>query len=142
MSQFAADVAADTLPHLAIIDPNFTGSGQNDEHPPTHPQLGQELVASMLGTLMSNPAVWRKRLFILFYDEHGGFYDHVPPPPACEPDNHVPPDWRFDRLGVRTPVIIVSPFAKRAYVSHTVTDITSITRFIQNRFDLPAMTAR
>ncbi len=142
MNQFVADVASDNLPDVAILDPNFTGSGQNDEHPPTNPQLGQELTARVVSALMSNPAVWRKTVFILFYDEHGGYFDHVPPPPACEPDNDVPPDWRFDRLGIRTPLVVVSPFARRGYVSHVVTDITSVTRFIQNRFDLPAMTYR
>ena len=54
----------------------------------------------------------------------------------------MPPDFRFNRLGIRTPLIVISPFSKAGYVSHTVTDITSVLRFIQNRFDLPAMTAR
>jgi phospholipase C len=142
LSQLEADIAADALPDLAIVDPNFTGSGQNDEHPPSNPQLGQELVKRVLDALTSNQAVWQKTVFILSYDEHGGFYDHVDPPEACEPDSDVPPDWRFDRLGIRVPLIVVSPFVKAGYVSHHVTDLTSITRFVQNRFDLPAMTAR
>lgn len=91
---------------------------------------------------MQAPAVWQKTVFFLMYDEHGGLYDHVPPPPACEPDDYVPPDFRFDRLGIRTPLVVVSPFAKAGYVSHLVTDHTSVTRFIENRFNLPAMTRR
>lgn len=142
MAQFEQDVDNDTLPNVAIIDPSFTGSGQNDEHPPANIQLGQQFTARVLGKLMSRPNVWKKTVFILFYDEHGGFYDSVPPPEACEPDNLVPPDWKFDRLGPRTPLIVASPFAKKGFVSHVVTDITSVTRFIQNRFDLPAMTRR
>jgi phospholipase C len=142
VEQFETDVDNDALPNLAIIDPSFTGAGQNDEHPPANVQLGQQFAARILNKLMSNPTVWSKTVFILFYDEHGGFYDHVPPPPACEPDNHVPPDYKFDRLGIRTPLIVASPFVKKGYVSHFVTDITSVTRFIQNRFDLPAMTRR
>jgi phospholipase C len=142
IDQFEADVASDSLPNVAIIDPSFTGAGQNDEHPPANVQLGQQFAARILNTLMQNQAVWQKTVFILFYDEHGGFYDHVPPPEACEPDNLVPPDHKFDRLGIRTPLIIASPYVKKGYVSHFVTDITSITRFIQNRFDLPAMTRR
>ena len=142
MSQFDADVANDALPDLSILDPNFTGSGQNDEHPPTDIQKGQELTARVLSTLLSHPAVWQKTVFILTYDEHGGYYDHVAPPEACEPDGEVPPDWRYDHLGVRVPLVVVSPFAKAGYVSHRVTDATSVTRFIENRFDLPAMTHR
>ncbi len=142
MSAFNSDVDNDTLPNLAIIDPNFSGAGQNDEHPPANVQHGQEFVASVLNKLMSNPTVWQKTVFFLIYDEHGGFYDHVPPPAACKPDDDSPPDFEFDRLGIRTPMIVASPWTRPGYVSHLVTDITSVTRFIENRFDLPAMTYR
>ena len=142
MSNFFTDVANDALPDLSILDPSFNGTGQDDEHPPTNMQLGQQLSAKIIAALMSNPAVWQSTVFIQTYDEHGGFYDHVAPPPACVPDGYVPPDYAFDRLGVRVPMWVVSPFAKKGYVSHLVTDHTSITRFIENRFDLPAMTAR
>ncbi|MCC6903302.1 MAG: hypothetical protein IT377_30295, partial [Polyangiaceae bacterium] len=141
-SNFEKDVDADTLPALSIVDPSFTGSGQNDEHPPANIQKGQEFTARVLNKLMSKPSVWQKTVFIWFYDEHGGYYDHVPPPEACEPDGVLPPTHKYDRLGVRTPLAVAAPWAKKGYVSHTVTDITSVTRFIQNRFDLPAMTAR
>ncbi|MEZ4224933.1 MAG: alkaline phosphatase family protein [Polyangiaceae bacterium] len=142
MSQFETDVDNDALPAVSILDPAFGGAEQNDEHPPANIQKGQQLVERVLGKLMSKPEVWKKTVFFLFYDEHGGYYDSVPPPPACEPDNWVPQDWKFDRLGFRTPLIVASPFVKPGYVSHLVTDLTSITRFIQNRFDLPAMTVR
>jgi phospholipase C len=91
---------------------------------------------------MSNPTVWKKTVLFITYDEHGGLYDHVPPPPACEPDGEVTPDYKFDRFGIRVPTMVISPFAKASYVSHLVADHTSITRFIENRFDLPAMTRR
>jgi phospholipase C len=142
MSEFEADANGNKLPDLAIIDPNFSGAAQNDDHPPANVQRGQILVARVLNFLMERPKVWENSVFIVLYDEHGGFYDHVPPPSACEPDSFVPEDHKFDRLGVRTPLIVASPFAKRGYVSHIVTDITSVTRFIQNRFDLPALTMR
>jgi phospholipase C len=142
MDELATDVQNDTLPDLAIVDPAFTGQLQNDEHPPTNPQLGQALVKSVYDTITSNPAVWAKTVFIVSYDEHGGYYDHAPPPQACEPDSYLPPTHNFGRLGIRVPLLIASPFAKAGYVSHFVADLTSITRFIENRFDLPAMTAR
>jgi phospholipase C len=142
MAKFDEDVDNNTLPNLAILDPSFTGSNQNDEHPPANIQKGQKFVERVLSKLMSKPEVWKKTVFFLMYDEHGGFYDHVPPPPACEPDNEVPPDFKFDRLGIRTPLVVASPFTRAGYVSHYVTDHTSVTRFIQNRFDLPALTRR
>ncbi len=142
MSNFFTDVANDTLPDLAILDPNFSGSGQDDEHPPTNMQLGQQLSASVLSALMANPTVWMQTVFIQTYDEHGGYYDHVPPPKACVPDGFTVTDYAYDRYGVRVPLMVASPFAKKGYVSHLVTDHTSITRFIENRFDLPAMTVR
>ena len=67
MDQFTADVANDSLPNVAIIDPSFTGSGQNDEHPPANPQLGQEFVESVVTTVMSNPTVWQKTVIVIFY---------------------------------------------------------------------------
>lgn len=142
LDQFDKDVDADKLPALSIIDPSFTGGSQNDEHPPANMQLGQALTARVLNKLMSKPSVWQKTVFIWFYDEHGGFYDHVPPPEACEPDSILPPTHKFNRLGIRTPLVVAAPWVKPGYVSHVDTDLTSVTRFIQNRFDLPAMTAR
>ncbi len=139
---FEADVAKNALPDLSIVDPNFTGSGQNDEHPPSNIQKGQALVARVIKTLASNIDVWRNTVLIVTYDEHGGYYDHVSPPAACPPDDKKPPTGAFDRLGIRIPLLVVSPFAKAHYMSHLVTDLTSVTRFVQNRFDLPAMTAR
>src|SRR5262249_13854692 len=82
------------------------------------------------------------------YDEHGGFNAPVPPPQACVPDD-IPPmlqpgdtDAQFDRYGFRVPFILVSPYARPGFVSHAVYDHTSILRFIETRFDLPALTNR
>jgi len=84
----------------------------------------------------------------LSYDEQGGFYDHVPPQPACAPDDFAPilaagdVQAGFDQTGLRVPLIVVSPYAKRGYVSHVVTDHSSLLRFVEARFDLPALTHR
>jgi len=98
----------------------------------------------VVNAVTSSPA-WPKTVMVLTYDEHGGFYDHVPPPSACEPDTSLPqgePGQKFDRLGFRTPLLVISPFVKRGYVSHQTVDHTSITRLVEARFGLPAMTAR
>jgi phospholipase C len=141
-SDFQADVLADALPAFAFIEPNFRGDGANDDHPPTNMQLGQAFVEQVVSILKSNTKVWNKSVLFITYDEHGGFYDHVPPPAACVPDEYRAADYAFDRLGIRVPLWVVSPFARRGYMSHFITDLTSITRFVQNRFDLGAMTAR
>ena len=86
----------------------------------------------------------------LLYDEHGGLYDHVAPPPACPPDSIAPILSADGGLrtaastssGVRLPFVVFSPYAKRRYVSHKVFDHTSVLRFIEARFDLPALTKR
>ena len=142
MTQFDADVANNSLPDVSFIDPNVFGPDENDEHPPSNIQLGQKFVARVVGTLMSNPEVWKKTVLFVVYDEHGGYFDHVAPPPACVPDDLAPPDGAFDRYGFRVPLMAISPFAKAGYVSHHVTDHASITRFIENRFGLPALTHR
>jgi phospholipase C len=139
--EFDTDAFAGALPDLAMIDPKFSGSGQDDEHPPSNVQLGQKLIAHVVETLIDSPS-WDDTVLFITYDEHGGFYDHVVPPPACIPDGENPPDFAYDRYGIRVPLYVVSKFAKAHYVSHFVTDHTSITRFIENRFDLGAMTVR
>ena len=101
----------------------------------------------MIATLFASPQ-WPRSALFLTYDEHGGFFDHVPPPPACKPDDIAPilesgdEPGEFDRYGIRVPMALVSPFARRHFVSHTAYDHTSVLRFIETRFDLPALTAR
>ena len=149
IAQFYIDAAAGVLPQVTFVDPLFFGdeTNQTDEHPPSNVQLGQAFVAGVVQAMFQSPN-WQDSALFITYDEHGGFYDHVPPPPACEPDA-VPPNLQpgdvvaaFDRYGIRVPFVVVSPFARRKYVSHTVTDQTSVLRFIETRFDLPALTNR
>jgi len=151
-SQFLADAAAGTLPQVAFIDPAFsTNRGETDEHPPSNIQAGQQFVAGVVEALLQSPN-WPSAALFLTYDEHGGFYDHVPPPAACLPDDIAPMvdpsdpattfPAQFDRYGFRVPFVLVSPFAKPRFVSHRTYDHTSILRFIETRFDLPALTAR
>jgi phospholipase C len=150
IADFATDAAAGTLPEVALIDlegdaaPNV----ELDEHPPSNVQVGQKFVAGLLDALMSGPQ-WSRSALFLTYDEHGGYFDHVPPAKACVPDEISPilepgDDFAasFDHTGVRVPLIVVSPFARRHFVSHVVYDHTSILRFIETRFELPALTAR
>jgi len=153
IAQFFMDAQNGALPQVTFIDPIFNLTGQrsknqeDDEHPPSNVQVGQQFVASVVNAMFASPQWGRSALFIT-YDEHGGFYDHVPPPPACVPDN-IPPmlgtndaPGAFDRYGIRVPVVVVSPFSRPRFVSHRVYDHTSLIRFVETRFDLPALTAR
>ncbi len=149
MTQYYADAAAGQLPAVSFVDPKFldTPTVESDEHPPANVQVGQKFVADVVNGLMSSPN-WRSSALFLTYDEHGGFYDHVAPPRAPIPDNIAPKlkpgdaPGAFDRYGIRVPVVVVSPYAKPHYVSHITDDHTSILRFIELRFGLPALTNR
>src|SRR5439155_11286918 len=84
-------------------------------------------------------SIWPTTAIIWAYDEGGGFADHVPPPTTCPPSVA---ESMFFELGVRVPMVVISPWARRHYVSHVTHEHTSITRFIETVFDLPALTAR
>ena len=132
-ASFLQDAARGTLPSVSWIDPNFSnfnpiGFQPNDDHAPADIKDGQELVLAVYHALATSPQ-WEKTLLIIFYDEHGGFYDHVPPPAA--PDDH---PKTFGRYGVRVPALIVSPWVEPGSVSATVFDHTSIIKTILQRF--------
>ena len=149
MSQYYADLAAGTLPNVAFVDPDFGGTNQteNDEHPPSNIQVGQKFVADAINGLMGSSA-WASTAFFLVYDEHGGYYDHIAPPAAPVPDSFLPrwaagdPHELFNEYGIRVPVVAISPYSKPSFVSHVVHDHTSILRFIETRFNLPALSNR
>ena len=112
--QFAADVRGGRLPSYSFIEPRYYASIRhaalpNDQHPPHDLQDGEALVASVYNVLRSAPT-WPRTLLIILYDEHGGCYDHVPPPPAVSPGGPYPDGFRLDRYGVRVPAVLVSPY--------------------------------
>jgi phospholipase C len=143
---FFADVANGNLPKVVMIE-----SGVNtglDEHPRNNCQTGAQYISRFFFALMKSP-LWTKSAMILTYDEHGSFYDHVPPPKAVKPDDiapHYPNDATvkadFDRYGFRVPFVMVSPWVKKNYVSHEVTDHTSILKLIERRFNLEPLSRR
>jgi len=147
ISDFQKDVENGTLPQVAWVDPLFSEGGamESSEHPPGDMQVGQKWVYDQIKLVM-NSQYWDKTVIFVTYDEHGGIYDHVPPPEACAPDDLQPKSGAnlggFDRLGFRVPVFVISPYTKAHYVSHVVHDHTSLVRFVQTLFDLPALTRR
>jgi phospholipase C len=136
---FIQRAAAGKLPSVSWIDPAFadlrTGlmrlisPPSNDDHPPSDVFAGQALVLKLYDALASSPN-WSKTLLVITYDEHGGFFDHVPPPPNPSDDN----PSVFSRYGVRVPAIVVSPLVGRRSASHMLFDHTSIIKTILLRF--------
>jgi phospholipase C len=159
MDDYFNDVKNGTLPQVAIIEP--AGAAGLDEHGsdfdqyPINIQLGAQYVSSLINALMSSVS-WKDTAFILSYDEFGGLYDHVAPQPTVSPDGMKPkdylpgdicsqktgPDCDFTYTGYRLPLIVVSPYAKKHYVSHTVMDLTAILKLIEVRFGMTALTKR
>jgi phospholipase C len=147
LDAFAADVAAGTLPHYSFLEPpymNAPGTPAADQHPPHHLLDGERLIAWVYDTLRGNEAAWRKALLVLLYDEHGGFYDHVPPPAAVPPDDAsaASEKFKFDRLGVRVPALLVSPWVRKGRVDHQVYDHTSLLATVKALFGLPDFLTR
>jgi len=151
-TNFVTDAAAGTLPQVSFVDATMgIGGVELDEHPPANIQEGEQFAAQVTAAVLNSPN-WPRTVLFITYDEHGGFYDHVPPPPACAPDNIAPildpsdssSDFpaQFDRYGFRVPLLVISPYAKPGFVSHTTYDHTSILRFVEARYDLPALTNR
>ena len=127
-----------------MVNPNYDSVSEEN---PQDIQFGERFVAAVTNAVLHSPQ-WRRTALFVTYDEHGGYFDHVPPPPAIKPDD-IPPllhpgdvDAGFDRYGFRVPLIVVSPWARRNYVSNVVQDHTSITRFIETKWNLGAMTFR
>jgi phospholipase C len=142
MKRFFRDASAGTLPALGIVDPSFV---DYSEEPPQDILLGERFAATVIDAVMRGPA-WPSTLLVWCYDEHGGYYDHVPPPPAIEPDDVAPdtddPGDRYDRYGFRVPAVIASPYARPGAVVHDVFDHTSILRLLEDIWNLPSLTRR
>jgi phospholipase C len=143
-SRFQSDLAAGRLPQVTFLDPNYETTSEEN---PQDIQLGERYIAQVVNALMA-ARTWKHTALFIAYDEHGGYYDHVPPPAAIPPDSIAPlltPDdvpGGFDRYGFRVPLIVVSPWARARYVSRVTQDHTSIAAFIERKWDLPAMTFR
>jgi phospholipase C len=121
IDEFSKHVKEGTLPTYSWVCPQFLPSatrGAQDQHPDHDVILGEEFIAEIYG-ILRNSDLWNKTAFILTYDEHGGIYDHVPPPA----DNIPNPDglntndgFNFTRLGVRVPMIVASPWVAKGHV--------------------------
>jgi len=167
-AQFEADADNGTLPSFSIVDPDFDAYSEEN---PQDIRKGESFAAEVISRVMHG-AGWPRTLLIWVYDEHGGYYDHVSPPPAPPPDDVVGSSLigtqtrlqallapllpgvvqnkekltegphHYDRYGFRVPAVIVSPYARPDYVCSEVLDHTSVLKLVQEKWNLPALTAR
>jgi phospholipase C len=135
ISAFFEAAAKGKLPNYCLIDPQFFGSGANDDHPNHDARLGQALIASVYSALAQSPQ-WKKCLFVLTYDEHGGFYDHVPPPTT---DDERP---EFQQMGFRVPTIVMGPTVRKGCVVSNRFDHTSIIKTLVTRYGIQSPNVR
>jgi len=168
LDQFTADAARGTLPAFSIVDPDFDAYSEEN---PQDIRKGESFAAEVINAVLHG-AGWPHTLLIWVYDEHGGYYDHVPPPPAIPPDDVeggsvlasrngltavlwlVHPRMvegnenldqgprRYDQYGFRVPAVVVSPYARPGYVCSETFDHTSVLKLVEEKWNLPALTAR
>jgi phospholipase C len=146
--QFLVDAQTGLLPDYSFVEPNYNDhegvEGEvlaNDEHPDHNVREGERFIATVYDAIRNNEKLWRGSVLLITYSNHGGIYDHVPPP-AATPDGFVaPPDqtgtgkaFSFDRLGVRVPAVIISPYIPKGTVDHTVYDHASIPATVSRLF--------
>ncbi len=146
-ADFTADSAAGRLPQYCFLEPSWGSSG-NSQHPNYDVSLGEKLIHDVYYALRGGPA-WAQTLLIISYDEHGGCYDHVPPPAGAVPPDDSPGEFGFDftRFGVRVPAVLVSPLIPAGTVFRVADgamplDHTSVLKTVETRWDLPALTRR
>lgn len=133
--RFFEDAAAGTLPNVSIVEPPFFLA---DDHPPADVRMGQAFLASIYEAVRQSPC-WPRTLMVVFYDEHGGFFDHVPPPESRGDELG---GEAFGRLGFRVPALMVGPLVRRGHVLDTVVEHSSVPALISNVFGLPHVNER
>lgn len=146
--KFYDDIKNGELAAYSFIEPRFINFHQwkaTDQHPPHDVRLGEYLIAEVYDTLRASQ-YWEKSLLVVLYDEHGGFYDRVPPPDnVLNPDGKVAvnPPFDFTRLGVRVPAVLVSPWVEKGQIDSTLYEHASLPATVRTLFGLPeALTAR
>jgi phospholipase C len=166
--EFFSDAAAGTLPAFSIVDPDFSAYSEEN---PQDIQKGESFAAAVIDAVLHGQG-WPNTLLIWLYDEGGGYYDHVPPPPAPAPDDvpgrsvvlsrspmhavlrRLAPGYvrnverldagpqSYDRYGFRVPAVLVSPYARPGYLTSETFDHTSVLKLLEVKWNLPALTAR
>lgn len=128
------------FPAFSFIEPDYNGVMENDDHPPHDIMKAQKLLADVYNAIRSNERLWNSMLLVILYDEHGGFFDHVEPPSTVPPDDHQE-EYTFDRLGIRVPAVLASPWVKQGF-DPTPFDHTSLLRYLIEKWKLGTLGRR
>ncbi len=144
--EFYQDCRAGRLPAVSLLTPDLFVISEGETQ---DVQAGEAFTAWFVDAVLRSPA-WPHTMLIVVYDEGGGYYDHVPPPPRPlypttfprRPTSHPINPEATTGLGFRVPCIVVAPFAKAGHVSHVIYDHTSILKTIQHKWNLPPLTRR
>jgi phospholipase C len=137
-STFLQLLDAGTLPQVTFVDGI---DNVEDDHPTANVQIGEAWTRNIYEHATQSK-LWPGLSILWTYDEGGGFADHVPPPNQACIARPIATDQPYFELGVRIPMVVISPWARAGYVSHVVQEHTALTRFIETVFQLPALTAR
>ncbi len=150
-AEFFDDINASYPFAYTWIEPNYGDAagdfhGGSSQHPVDTLRAGEVMLANLYNAIRTSP-YWATSMLIVTYDEHGGFYDHVAPPPAVIPGDNYGKGlntngFNFSQYGVRVPAVIVSPKIPAGTVSHTLYDHTSILKTVETLFDVPSLTDR
>ena len=140
------NVPQDVIDLVHSLDVKVNAQGASEENPDDI-SIGEAFVASVVSAVMASPN-WARTLLVWTYDEHGGYYDHVPPVNVPEPDD-IPPKLaktnipgEYNITGMRVPTVVVSPYSKPNAVTSVMHDHTSIIATIAAKWNLPALTYR
>jgi phospholipase C len=155
---FGSELAKSSFaPKFVFIEPKYgshsfdvTGPGDftcgNSMHPLDDVTRGEKLVKTVYETIRNSPH-WERSVLLVVFDEHGGFYDHVVPPPAVPPGDtitasYVQNHFRFDQLGVRVPALVISPYVRKGVIDHTQYDHSSMPATVERLFGMKSLTNR
>lgn len=157
MEEFFDDVNAGTLPKYSFIEPRMFYN-HNDQHPPaivgghtfnSSVLAGEVLINSIYDAIRNSNSEkgsnFQNTVFIITYDEHGGCYDHVPPPKAVPPEARAgngQMDFRFDRLGVRVPTVLISAYTDPGTIINRPTHHNAVLKTMSMKWDLGNLTQR
>jgi phospholipase C len=151
VARFLADAASGTLPNLAFVDPKFLDEGTGtsiDDHPHADIRAGEFFISQIYEAVRNSPN-WDRTVFIINYDEWGGFYDHVVPPKVIDTTTR-PASWGahpdYRQLGFRVPNVVISPFSAKGVIRHDdglgPYEHTSVLKMIEWRWGLQPLTDR
>jgi phospholipase C len=132
MEHFFQDARTGNLPSFSLIDPDFWAS---DLHPPHSLALGEALLGAIVRALQESPQ-WGRTLLIITFDEHGGFFDHVPPPTTVDTRSE------FSQLGFRVPALVIGPTVRRGEVVSSTFEHVSIAATLKARFGIQSLGPR